>query len=72
MIDAHCHILPGLDDGPSDMDESLAMLRMAADDGIRTVVATPHFGGRFSRNDCRPSRASSVAIRSLRYRDSCE
>jgi protein-tyrosine phosphatase len=45
MIDIHCHILPGIDDGPETMDESVAMLRMAAEDGIETVVATPHFGG---------------------------
>jgi len=47
MIDIHCHILPGLDDGPKDLDQSREMLRMAADDGVRTIVATPHFGGRF-------------------------
>lgn len=42
MIDIHCHILPGIDDGPSDMNESIQMARMAFDDGIRTIVATPH------------------------------
>lgn len=44
MVDIHCHILPGLDDGPKNVDESLAMLRMASADGIRTIVGTPHFG----------------------------
>ncbi|MBM3472268.1 MAG: hypothetical protein FJW79_09795 [Actinobacteria bacterium] len=47
MLDIHCHILPGLDDGPQTMDEALAMLRIAEADGIRTIVATPHFAGRF-------------------------
>ncbi len=42
MIDIHCHILPGIDDGPSDMAESLEMSRVAALDGITRVVATPH------------------------------
>ncbi|MBI5560524.1 MAG: hypothetical protein HY883_04555 [Deltaproteobacteria bacterium] len=42
MIDIHCHILPGIDDGPSDMDESVRMCRVAEKDGIRTIVATPH------------------------------
>jgi protein-tyrosine phosphatase len=42
MIDIHCHLLPGLDDGPGDLEESLAMARMALADGIRAVVATPH------------------------------
>lgn len=43
MIDIHCHILPGLDDGPATLDESLEMCRIAHSDGIRTIVATPHF-----------------------------
>jgi protein-tyrosine phosphatase len=42
MIDIHCHILPGLDDGPKDMGEALEMCRVAQRDGIRTIVATPH------------------------------
>jgi len=42
MIDIHCHILPGVDDGASDMDESVAMAKIAADDGITRIVATPH------------------------------
>jgi protein-tyrosine phosphatase len=42
MIDLHCHILPGMDDGAVSMDESLAMCRQAAQDGIHTIVATPH------------------------------
>jgi protein-tyrosine phosphatase len=46
MIDLHCHILPGLDDGPASMDKSIAMARASADDGISTVVATVHVGTR--------------------------
>lgn len=42
MIDLHAHILPGLDDGPPTWEESLEMARMAVDDGIRVMVATPH------------------------------
>ena len=42
MIDLHCHILPGIDDGPADIGESLDMARQAVLDGIHTVVATPH------------------------------
>ena len=42
MIDLHCHILPGLDDGPPDLDASVALARLAAADGTRTIVATPH------------------------------
>ncbi|HKP89649.1 MAG TPA: CpsB/CapC family capsule biosynthesis tyrosine phosphatase [Thermoleophilaceae bacterium] len=42
MIDLHTHVLPGLDDGPADLDGSIAMLRSAAAAGTETVVATPH------------------------------
>ncbi|MBU2645296.1 tyrosine protein phosphatase [bacterium] len=42
MIDLHCHILPGLDDGPGTLVQSVEMARMAADDGITRIVATPH------------------------------
>jgi protein-tyrosine phosphatase len=42
VIDLHCHILPGLDDGPPDLDASVALARLAAADGTRTMVATPH------------------------------
>ncbi len=42
MYDVHCHILPGIDDGPEKMEESLDMARMAVADGIRAMVATPH------------------------------
>jgi protein-tyrosine phosphatase len=42
LIDLHSHILPGLDDGAADMEVSLAMARRAVDEGIQTVVATPH------------------------------
>lgn len=40
--DLHCHVLPGLDDGALDLDDSLAMLAQAAADGIEVVCATPH------------------------------
>jgi protein-tyrosine phosphatase len=42
MIDLHCHILPGIDDGAADVADSVAMARQAADDGIEQVCATPH------------------------------
>ena len=42
MIDLHCHILPGIDDGPPTMEGSVAMARAAVAAGIRTTVATPH------------------------------
>lgn len=43
MIDFHSHILPGIDDGSRNLEESLALLRQMREQGITTVVATPHF-----------------------------
>lgn len=43
MIDIHCHILPGIDDGPRDLATSMEMLRIASEDGITHIAATPHF-----------------------------
>jgi protein-tyrosine phosphatase len=42
MVDVHCHVLPGIDDGPSTLEQSLAMAEDAIADGITHVVATPH------------------------------
>lgn len=43
MIDWHSHILPGMDDGSKDVAESISMLEMQASQGVKTVIATPHF-----------------------------
>jgi protein-tyrosine phosphatase len=50
VIDLHCHVLPGIDDGPSSIEESVAMARAAARGGTSAMVATPHVSLRF-RND---------------------
>ena len=42
MIDIHTHILPGVDDGPSDIEESLRIIEKEIKDGIGTIVLTPH------------------------------
>lgn len=43
MIDIHCHILPGVDDGARNLTESLLMADMAINDGIKGIVCTPHW-----------------------------
>ncbi|CAM4243254.1 tyrosine-protein phosphatase [Pseudoalteromonas ostreae] len=51
MIDIHTHILPGIDDGAKDLAESLALLKLAENDGITHMVATPHIHiGRFNNS----------------------
>src|SRR4051794_23606053 len=42
MIDIHCHILPGIDDGAKSIEDSLMMAREAVTEGIKTIIATPH------------------------------
>ena len=42
-IDIHSHILPGVDDGSESIDETIRMLHIAASEGIRTIIATPHY-----------------------------
>lgn len=44
MIDIHAHIIPGVDDGADSMETALQMARIAADSGVRAMVATPHCG----------------------------
>ncbi len=51
MIDIHCHIIPNIDDGCRNITESIALLKIAATDGIRRMVCTPHIHkGRFDNN----------------------
>ena len=43
MIDLHCHILPGVDDGSRNMDDTIALLKKAIDAGFDTICFTPHY-----------------------------
>jgi protein-tyrosine phosphatase len=47
VIDLHCHVLAGIDDGPRTIEESLALARAAGAAGTRTLVATPHVSWEF-------------------------
>lgn len=42
-VDIHCHVLPGVDDGARDLTDTVAMLRIAAAEGISDMIVTPHF-----------------------------
>lgn len=42
-VDMHCHIIPGVDDGAADMEEAVKMLQTAYKEGIRLIIATPHY-----------------------------
>lgn len=45
MVDIHCHIVPGVDDGAWDLKSAVAMARIAAGCGVEKIIATPHFKG---------------------------
>lgn len=55
MIDLHCHVLAGIDDGPATFEDSLMLARAAADAGTRTLVATPHVSWEY------PNTAGTIA-----------
>ena len=62
MIDTHCHLLPGLDDGPGSLGEAVSLARSLTADGIQRVVCTPHYSPQFPT-----SHADAVAgLRALR------
>ncbi|PKM51017.1 MAG: hypothetical protein CVV02_08775 [Firmicutes bacterium HGW-Firmicutes-7] len=47
MMDIHSHIIYGIDDGAKTMEDAVAMINMAYDDGIRSMIATPHYHENF-------------------------
>jgi protein-tyrosine phosphatase len=69
MIDLHHHLLPGLDDGSKTMDNSVAMAKLAAADGITHVVCTPHANGKYIY-DPQVNEAKLAELRGLLAADS--
>ena len=63
FVDTHCHILPGVDDGAQTVEEMQQMLRMAYEDGIRYIIATPHHHPRRGRKSPGALRAQLKAAR---------
>lgn len=47
MIDTHCHLVPGVDDGPSDQCEAVELARALTADGVTGVICTPHYARMF-------------------------
>lgn len=47
MIDTHCHLVPGVDDGPADQTEAIELARRLVADGVTSVVCTPHYSTYF-------------------------
>jgi protein-tyrosine phosphatase len=63
MIDLHCHLLPGIDDGPRTLEEALELARIASDNGIRKSVVTPHIHPGRYENDLRIISEAVAAFR---------
>lgn len=67
--DIHCHILPRVDDGARNMEQAMGMLHMAYDEGIRTVVLTPHFHGGHMESDAGTNADRLEKLRELVSKD---
>ena len=64
MIDLHCHLLPGIDDGPPDLATALEMARIAAAaDGITLTACTPHIYPGLYNNEADQILAAVAAVR---------
>jgi protein-tyrosine phosphatase len=66
MIDLHCHLLPGIDDGPRTIEESVALARAASAVGTRTIVATPHVSWHYPNESATIARLTSEVNERLR------
>lgn len=62
FVDLHAHILPGIDDGPHNLDESLALCRLLVDQGVDIVAATCHQRGQFAANQSEAIRDATNAL----------
>ena len=70
MIDLHCHLLPGIDDGPATPAEALALCRIAVADGITHAIVTPHIHpGRWPNTKKTIARDCAGLQRALHKRD---
>lgn len=69
IVDFHSHILPGIDDGSCSVEESIALLRMEAEQGIGHVVATPHF---YAKHDTPERFLARRAEAEIRLREEME
>ncbi len=65
FVDIHCHLLPGVDDGATRWEETLAMAELAAADCVSTIVATPHQLGIYTANHGDEIRARADRLQSL-------
>ncbi|MDR0268466.1 CpsB/CapC family capsule biosynthesis tyrosine phosphatase [Paenibacillus sp.] len=65
MIDTHCHIIPGVDDGPSTMEGALRMAAAAVKEGMHSVIATPHHATKRYTNTARKIQRRVASLNSM-------
>ncbi len=65
FVDIHAHVLPGIDDGPADTEQALALVRAAADAGTAVLAATPHLRADFPEVHVNELAPRCVALRAL-------
>jgi protein-tyrosine phosphatase len=66
LIDMHCHLLPGLDDGPEDLQTSLGMARLAVANGLTHIICTPHIHpGRYENSTATIRQACTAFAKEL-------
>jgi protein-tyrosine phosphatase len=62
FVDIHCHLLPGIDDGSKNLDESLEMARIAVAEGTSAIIVTPHQLSSYTHNDGNTIRAATQRL----------
>jgi len=76
MVDIHCHILPGIDDGAKTWETAEAMCRIAAEDGIKHIVCSPHSNDEYhydrSKNDDLVSELRERVGDTMRFSSGCD
>lgn len=65
VVDIHSHILPGMDDGAADMEETIKMMRIAAEEGITHIIATPHYKSGKSHPPVKVIRSCLESVRNV-------
>ena len=65
MLDLHCHLLPAIDDGATDLAMSLEMARMSVADGVHTLACTPHIYPGLYENTAGGIRSAITALQAV-------
>lgn len=71
MIDIHCHLMPGVDDGAKDLNETLVMFENAYTSGVTDMILTPHYikGTKYSHNNEAKSKITAILKEALKRAD---